>query len=553
MTIKEEGPTPSTTSNQIINLCQAVIDGEVPLETLTRALTKCSDALIEARGDFVRQVEESGDEHMAALEEEIEDVLAAFLAYQSSLKTLGQCTNNRKKQHLTNGINELITATNALLNALTTYEDRELITSGPSDNQYVNLLIRMGQRLATGELEEEIYLETITNAEKVMEESLSNLSKEQDPLLNDEMAEFKHAVALHQDAIKLFKEFASTKNMQTLDDASPLLIEASNRIKDEFMKVATKRLTTGPSKSPHVNLVMNALKGFSEGAVVFEAYVQAVNYFKTIMEETHREFNKLAAIRTNSVQVEEETQRIAIAIQVQDEFVTELEKVQTIDDANTLLLNSSKFTNAADTFTESFQNILSMTERENKVLCIRCQHYNYPESRSCENCHAILPKLSGAYSTSTFVVNETGDPSQRRRGEMPVTKELHELLTAVNKVAEREITCEEFLEVVNWMEGYINTTENNVRSYVTSNIEKLSKSALPPQEKQQIKEALENAQKIVMEGSAIAREGLNSMRNFTEDPNQEYLTEGVRLVWQGFQQKYELYQTIEAIKQSSEA
>ena len=476
MTLKEEGPTPSTTSNQIISLCQAVIDGTVPPETLTRALTNCSNALLDARDDFIRQVEESGEDNMAALEEEIDDVVTAFDSYQASLKTLAQFTNDRKKQLLVNGIDELISATTSLLDALATYEDKELLTSGPSDNQYVNLLVRMGQRLASGELDEELYLETIANAEKVMEESLINVSKEQDPLLSEEIITLKNAGNMHQDAIKLFKQFASTKNLQTLDDAGSLLSEASNRIKDGLMKVSIKRLTTGPSKSPYVNLVMNALKGFKEGAVPIESYRQAVADFKNIIAETHREFQKLALVRTNSVQVQEEIQRIATAIQAQDEFVEELEKIQNVDDSKKLILNLSKFTDAANTFTESFQNVLSLVERENKVICFRCQHYNPPDNRSCEKCNATLPKLSEAHVTSTFAVHETGDPSQKSGVEMPVTKEMHELFTAVNNVAENELSYEEFLNVVDWMEQHVNNTENNVCSYVNKSIETANRS-----------------------------------------------------------------------------
>ena len=64
---------------------------------------------------------------------------------------------------------------------------------------------------------------------------------------------------------------------------------------------------------------------------------------------------------------------------------------------------------------------------------------------------------------------------------------------------------------------------------------------------------LEDARRIVIEGSIVIRDGLNLMRKFTEEPNRDYLMEGVRSVWQGFQQIYELYQNVEAIKNTSNA
>lgn len=548
MTLRGEGPTPSTTSNQLINLCQDVLNGNAPLEMLTAALAVCAEGLESAKHDFVSKVEEAGAAHMAALEEEIDDVLDAFDKYRGSLKTLERYLGDRKNQHLTNGIEELTKATFSLLDALAAYEDKELLESGPSDNHYVNLLVRMADRLLNGEVEEELYFALIYNAEKLMSDSLDNLSEDTDTLVKDEINALILAGKNHQEALNLFKDFAGIKDPNILEKAIQQLQEASAQIKEGLARVSLKRLTSGPSKSPHVNLIINALKGFAEEAIPFESYSQAVDDFKQTMIDTHKEFKKLSTVRITSIQMQEEIQRIQDAIEKHDEFLSDLEKTQTAQEAGLVLTNLQIVIEAANTFINAYQSLLALSERENKIVCVRCQHYNPPGSRSCENCHAVLPRIAEMQAVSTFAVQEGGDSFQNPLGEMPITPEMHRLFTAVNQVAEGEIGGEEFLGVVAWMEEQVNTTEKNVQLYVSSNKEKLKHVDTSQEEKEQIVQALEEAQQIVAEGSDIIRNGLDVMRKFIEEPDREYLLEGVRGVWEGFQQIFELHQSIEAVK-----
>ncbi|MCE7872454.1 hypothetical protein DYH09_19030 [bacterium CPR1] len=187
------------------------------------------------------------------------------------------------------------------------------------------------------------------------------------------------------------------------------------------------------------------------------------------------------------------------------DFARELEACPTRQAAASLLADYDSLVPAVDAMVETFQSVLERLDQATRILCLRCQHHNPPLSRSCENCHAQLPRMDGFVSQSSFAVLEGG-------AEMPITEELHELFTAVNQVVEQKIDFEEFLVVVEAMKQFVNDQEQQVRARAQKELDRRRKCRVSDAPENEVLSFLEHGLDVITQGFDMIWTGLELIR-----------------------------------------
>jgi len=333
----------------------------------------------------------------------------------------------------------------------------------------------------------------------------------------------------------MLRQFASSRDPELLRRAANQLGPAITQINDLLVETSIKRLSIGPSKSPHANILGNALRGYVDGMLPLSSLQHALGEFDKALGETHAHYSQLAAT-TRSGMLTDELQRIGQAMSVLHGFSEEISACQTTAAASRLLARYETVVEACNAAAAAFESCQMVLEQSGKIPCVRCHHFNAAGSTQCEACQAALPKVPATATTTTFGVQEGGLVQ-----EMPLTPDLERLFAAVNQIAENEMAADDFLQTVDATQRLIDKNERDVSEQMRDKREKLAASPAEAEEKERTLAALERAFLVVNESSALVRSGLQMMRNFPREQNREDLVEAVRRVYRGFSQLYEVH------------
>ncbi len=531
----DEHSEPPNRTDRLLQLCRHAQAGAVPPQALGGLVQATLADMENARGDFSAQVARLSPAMQSAMQAEIAAVLSAYDAYRGGLAFLERFAMLAGIQDLQAGMDQLEQATQALLVGLTDFEARDLLLAGPSQNPQVNLLARMARQRMAGELGEDSY----RSALEISQAAALSLCREVeagDLSVRDELPALEESVRAYRAALELFK---TADDPGRLSQAALQLEEAISRLSDVGSRMAYRRLSSGPSKSPDFNLLGSAMRGFAEGMLPVEAYRQAIEDFRAGLMEADKQIGKVRAAARGSSTVLGLIEQVAGASGTLKDFARELEACPTRQAAASLLADYDSLVPAVDAMVETFQSVLERLDQATRILCLRCQHHNPPLSRSCENCHAQLPRMDGFVSQSSFAVLEGG-------AEMPITEELHELFTAVNQVVEQKIDFEEFLVVVEAMKQFVNDQEQQVRARAQKELDRRRKCRVSDAPENEVLSFLEHGLDVITQGFDMIWTGLELMAGYPEQPNPATLMEAVRRTHQGFQHLYDLQQRIEA-------
>jgi len=539
---EHEELTPSPVSNQIMALCEAIMAGNGSSQDLKKALEAALEGMTSTWNDFKHKIDASGPDHLATYNQEIEEINQAFEQFKSALEEVALYFIDNKTSHLDEGRTKIKYSTYRMIRALNAYQSKELAV-GPTDIPYVNFLIKAADALKTGKIDLNLFLGMVKEAGRNAELAMEAAKKE------EPSKEINYIIEAYQEHIKVYQaigEKAGNKDYEGLKVELDNLALAASKLKDAFQKINLKMLTSLPTPSPYVNLMINVTRSLINNEVPEEVFVKTLQSFKTSLQNMFHEFELYSRVPTNSLLVAEEIEKAHHAFELFDQAVKNFD--QFLEFRNVGLLENAIKTleEAGNLLHQSFTSFQEIAEREGKIPCVKCQHYNPIELKRCEKCGASLMRMAEA-TTSTFSFSEESQEVGVTVGEMVMTENLQKLFDAVNAVSEGNISLEEYLEVLDWLDQLtLNEYEN------TQRIPELELKNLPEEEKkaaEKIKEHLGEIKQNMLSGMEEFRTGLNTLRMYANNPEeQNYLTTGVREVWQAAAKIYQAGKTAEELQ-----
>jgi len=524
---EHEELTPSPVSNQIITLSEAILDGKGSPEELKKALTEASNGMTATWEDFKRKVEESGPEHLQTYKDEIEEIHKAFLQYKSALEEIGHYFSDHNQNHLGEGKSQLKYATYRMIRALNAYQSKELAI-GPTDIPYVNFLYKAVEALKAGKIELELFQGMVKEASRNAELAMEAAKKEEP---NKEITYIIEAYQEHIKDYQAINEKAQSKDYEGLKTELDNLALAASKLKDGFQKINLKMLTSLPTPSPYVNLMINVTRSLINTEIEEDVFVKTLESFKGSLQNMFHEFELYARVPTNSLLVTEEIEKARHAFELFDQAVKNYDQFLELRNVGLLEHAVKTLEEAGNLLHQSFTAFQEIAEREGKIPCVKCQHYNPIELNRCEKCGSSLVKLGEAAATSTFSFSEQSQEVGVTMGEMVMTENLQKLFDAVNAVSEGNLPLEEYLGVLDWLDQLTQTEYENTQKIPDLDLKTVPEAEMKNAEK--LKEQLEEIRQNMLNGMDEFRAGLNTLRMYSDNlDDQHYLTAGVQEVWQ---------------------
>ncbi|MCL5037201.1 MAG: hypothetical protein M1269_08820 [Chloroflexi bacterium] len=525
-----QGPTPSPLSNKIIKLCEEILSGSPPSEDLGILMNKTIKDLHKSWNEFQQKIMESGPEHYQTYRNEIEDLNIAFQEYEASLKEISLFLEDQNLKHLEAGKAYLRYITFTMIRRLNIYQYIEL-SKGPTDIPYVNFLIRAAGALLEDKIKASLFTGLLRHAGAEAEKAIRDLTRQEKGPEIDAAVE---AYQLHLEAYQILDEGVKSMDEAVITEGLEVLTSAAVDLRDAFQRLNLKRLTALPTDSPHINLLINIIKEFVNLQLPEEVFLDTVKNFQLAMARMKREFEVYATVPVDSAEIAKEIQEAKHAFALLDLAMQDINNF--ILGRNLFLLERSvgRLEEAGGLLAKSYANFQEIAEKEGKIPCIKCHHYNPIGRTKCENCGTPLPQTTSEPSTfSTFNIGEEGSPAAAvmSPGEMVMTDNLKKLFDAANQVAEDQISMDEFLDVVNWLEDMAHQQLERTHRLPTLNLDDMPDEEVQVSEK--LKTLMEETKSTMIAGLEEFIGGLETMREFSSDLNKENLVNGIRQVWAG--------------------
>jgi hypothetical protein len=178
---------------------------------------------------------------------------------------------------------------------------------------------------------------------------------------------------------------------------------------------------------------------------------------------------------------------------------------------------------------KALEHLGEVADREGKVACLRCGHYNPPGRSNCEKCSAPLPNLGHASQTSTFEAAE-GPPASSENDDEPImTSHLVRLYKAVDAVFAGQIDAAAFAAEIQHYQNIINNhSEYEIEEPIWENLDEEQRALAEESYK-----GLEEAQNVFAQGVSEMCQALDCFRSYLESEAREDLEEGVRMMNEG--------------------
>jgi len=402
-----------------------------------------------------------------------------------------------------------------------------LAVSGPTPIPNLNLLLRAHEVFVPGKDEKGDRLREFVQSERL--NSLEALDQLEASPTTPELIALKDCWDQHLRCMnRLF--IALEKGDRGAVDAEMENAKTSfTRLFERMPSATMSQRFEGPTPSSQVNLVLSLAEDVARQILSDAPLAEALEAVHEAVTETHRDLEQLLdSDSTSSVMIEEELDLALQAIEYQMEALAEFNEF--FENRETLVLRSAqhKLQESAIQLGEALDRLAVLADREGKVVCVRCGHYNLAGRNNCEKCNAPLPNL-GQQTSSTFETGESGDLPQEVTPGPVVTSNLLRLYKAVDEVFEGTIDHEAFLAEIDWYQGLIH-------KYSEYEIDEPNWDALSEEERAQAEEAhkaVEEVQETFAQGVHEMQEALDLFRRYLETLDKADLEEGVKTMDSG--------------------
>lgn len=533
--------TPSTQTNRLIDLCEAVLAGEKgKLNDLNLYLQERIMALDQARASFLEGVAGEGEEFATAFHESIDAVLQSFEQCAEAQGTIAQFLVDRQTIHLERGIDALVTATTNMFLAITHYESRYAQT-GPTTFPIVNFYLKAVAALKDGTMSAEDFRTSVEGARQFFAKSLEEIDAS-DRKNDKGVPERRDACARIVSVFERMEQSISEPDL--LDGQIPLLEEGFGKLEASLKLYQQGAFTDGPTESPYVNWVIHACEGVKSGLYPPTLLKEALDYLERNLRESRSAFEGAASVPVASAVLQDEIPHTLEAFDLHEEAIAGLRASLPTPTGEQLDAGIAALTNAVSNLKKSVDTYQNVADREGKVLCPRCSAPNLPEQKVCNKCGGPMPKVADpslyAGASSTFEVRETDEPRPDESGEeLVMTTHLKRLFDACEALDQSQISHEDFLSVVDWAENLLDQAESQMDAIGRPGIP----ADLDEEEEESLQEQLnlvDETSDLLVQGIAEFRSGLDLMRSYLDHQNRDRLALGVRTVWEGAQKIYQV-------------
>jgi len=417
--------------------------------------------------------------------------------------------------------------------ALENYRLQVLKSMGPTDIPNLNLLINSITEVLEGVPIEK--LQKILEIEYVIAGgAIKELEQERKKIKFMEQELLIKAYKELQQALSTINQSVKEENEELLDQG----IEECKRIYPMLRVliplVNYNRMIQKPTKSPAANLLINMAKALKKGAIGDEMFART-------LEDSEKKFVEM---KTQIEMAAEKYAEDSVDEVILDELEKALDGLDTyhdaIEDYHTFLEDREHiFLNRAELELKDASEILEgsikffgeLGEREGKVPCIRCGHYNLPNRRTCEKCNAIVPMAADTIPQPTFEVS-MGKESQHHEQVASLPANLIKMFTAIDQVAVGQISTREFEETINWLENIMETNKTGG----TAPLPRIRTANLSRKQRKETEQYLKDMKRVKELFSRAYQEwsqALNLFREYIISGNQNLLTDGVALMLEG--------------------
>lgn len=509
--------------HRLVHTIKAVLDKKADQKMLEQVLQSSRQSLEEQTRDFQATI--------AGLSEEMREKVVTLSDAANEVFGFMGTALDEIQQYLENGDENLLynagsvvrrgaDQLNYIFNELRNFV---LAVSGPTAIPNLNLILRAHEVYTPDKDARGDRLKEFVHAERLT--ALASLDQLETSEPTPELTYLKEVWDAHLRCMN--RMFAAIEK----SDKAAVNKEIENarttftRLFERIPSATMSQRYDGPTDSPQVNLALS-LAADVEAQVLHDApLVEALAVIHQSAAETAAALDQLLEAGVESVMIREAMDKALQAIEYQQEALNEFAEFFT--NRTDLVLRSAMFKLEESTLKleKAMGKLQELADREGKVVCIRCGHYNPNNRSNCEKCSMPLPNL-GQQSSSTFEASE-GPAVPEAPSQGPVlTSNLVRLYTAVNEVFDEKIDVEKFLAEVDWMQKQIDS--NSEYEIEEPNWDELEEEDRAKEE--EAYKALEEVQAMFAQGVAEMNDALERMRVWTEGGTREELEEAVRLM-----------------------
>ncbi len=531
----------SPETQNILDLCTAIVDGEDKHEELAQAVSTRLEELHQAVDDFFGQVDQQGEEYYEKFKREFEEIEYRFRRYEEALEQIQACLEQGStSDDLWKAAEALAEASHFLRVAIGRYEQADL-SQGSSKYPIVNLLDNLGQATREGKAPQELWESTCIRYIQYYQNMLEEIQKSPDREAPG-VPEREKAVTT---IIELFKELQTLTPTDSADRYAELISRMSGAHMDlekSFLTYNEATLTQGPTKSPYVNLILNTAAGYKEGRFSGEAFKLTVQEYLETVHENLEELQAILETPPESAILNEETAKMVEAMEgVADALEVLLEYAdnpnldpERVKDALELLKESG------DRGAEATKAVEEYNESAGKITCMHCETKNPPGSKVCSGCQRPLPMASDIGTQSSFQVMEGGKTEPDFTKQTVMTDMMKELFEKCEEFMEGGVDPQTLLTLLDTREKQLDEAE-----------EKLSELQPPeiPEEADEEEKVVakkfvdlaDDTLELLYTGIEECRQGLEKIRQAVAARDQELMQEGIRYYFQGNQRMWQVW------------
>lgn len=507
-----------------------VVDEKMTNEELKKRLEESKVSLSEVRNDFESNLKELDDKVKQGTQKEMQVVYKLFGDWENAFLAVEEYFRTGQKFDLIRA-GEMVKRCSEVLNmALDDFQKKSFQVMGPTDIPNLNLLLHTCKEAENGAPLEKLKFITATEF-MIAEGAIKELEIErtvfkfmEQELLIKAYKELQHAIEKIGHYIKDGKKDMLKKGTEECKVVYP-------KIKELIALVNYRRMTLKPTSSPDANLMLNMADALKRGEILEDMFIQTLKDVEQKFEQMSMKFKAIMQQETDSVMVKEEMEKAREGLSLFTDAISSYYSF--LDNREGLFLDQAEWQlkEGVEILEKSMKIFEDISEREGKTPCIRCGTYNQPDRKTCVKCGAILPKAADVGSASTFDV-QVGETTLSLDQDIPLPENLEILFTAVNQMADGEISVEEFEDTV---EGFYELMEQN-KTAGFAPIPQINIDNLKPDEKEtakQLLETLKEAKALFEEGYRDFEEGMEYFREYMDVGEKNLLVKGVQVIWDG--------------------
>lgn len=538
----------SPETQQLLDLCLAICKGQRNYLTVLREkATFRLGELARAVDHFFGQVEGQGEEYSARYQAELEEVSSRFREYEAVLQAMVACVDSgAPPEALRQHAEALCQASHFLRVAVGRYEQADL-AEGPSGFPLVNILDNLARRYRDG-YGEEVWTATCGRYLEYYQKMLSEIVVSAQRA-GPGVPERQQAVTT---IVGLMGQFCQVKGHEPEARFAGLLTEltaALLNLQESFNTYNEAILTSEPTRSPQVNLVLNTVAGFRAGNYTVEVTRQAVEGYLEIVREGIKELQPALQNPSDSALLTESAATLLEAMEsVEDALLVLLELTQNpaldparVEDALARLRESGDrgATVAAD--------VQAFNETAGKVACIHCSTMNPMEARVCSNCARPMP-LAKFGGQATMEVREGGvrsggpDFSQQQ----VMTDVLKALFDQCEAYEKGQLDAQILVQTLDAREAEIRRAEEKLSALRSPEIPEEAEGEERAISEEFVRMA-DDALDMLQVGLGQCQEGVDKIRQALETGDLDLMDEGREFYFEGCQKMWEVWRLDNAL------